>query len=81
MTEEDIEGIIDDFAGAAIRAREAGFDAIQIHAAHGYLLSQVQSPLQNRRTDRWGGSPENRRRFHLEVIRRIRKAIGNDFPL
>jgi 2,4-dienoyl-CoA reductase-like NADH-dependent reductase (Old Yellow Enzyme family) len=81
MTEEDIEGIIDDFATAAVRAREAGFDAIQIHSAHGFLLSQAESPLLNLRTDRWGGSPENRRRFHLKVIQRVRKAIGNDFPL
>jgi len=81
MTEEDIEGIIADFATAAMRGREAGFDAIQLHGAHGYLMSQVISPLYNRRTDRWGGSTENRRRFHLEVIRRIRQAIGDDFPL
>lgn len=81
MTEDDIEGIIDDFIAAAVRAREAGFDAIQLHGAHGYLMSQAESPLFNQRTDRWGGSPENRRRFHLEVIRRIRKAIGVDFPL
>lgn len=81
MTEEDIEGIIADFAKAAVRGREAGFDAIQLHGAHGYLMSQIQSPLFNRRTDRWGSNAENRRRFHLEVIRRIRQAIGNDFPL
>jgi 2,4-dienoyl-CoA reductase-like NADH-dependent reductase (Old Yellow Enzyme family) len=81
MTEEDIEGIIADFATAAVRGREAGFDAIQLHGAHGYLMSQVISPLFNRRTDRWGGSAENRRRFHVEVIRRVRKAIGSDFPL
>jgi 2,4-dienoyl-CoA reductase-like NADH-dependent reductase (Old Yellow Enzyme family) len=81
MTDEEIEQTIDDFAAAAVRGREAGFDAIQIHAAHSYMMCQFQSPLFSRRTDRWGGSPENRRRFHLEVIRRIRKAIGSDFPL
>jgi 2,4-dienoyl-CoA reductase-like NADH-dependent reductase (Old Yellow Enzyme family) len=81
MTDEDIEGIIDDFAAASVRAREAGFDAIQLHGAHGYLMSQIASPLYNRRQDRWGGSAENRRRFHVEVVRRIRKAIGDDFPL
>lgn len=81
MSEEDIEGIIDDFAAAAVRSREAGFDAVQLHGAHGYLLSQAASPLFNRRDDQWGGSPENRRRFHLEVIRRIRRAIGDDLPL
>ena len=81
MTEEDIEGIIADFAKAAVRGREAGFDAVQLHGAHGYLMSQIQSPLFNQRTDRWGGNAENRRRFHLEVVRRIRQAIGDDFPL
>ncbi len=81
MTDEEMEATIADFVAAAVRGREAGFDAIQLHGAHSYLMSQIESPLFNRRTDRWGGSPENRRRFHLEVIRRIRKAIGDDFPL
>ena len=80
MTDEDIEGIIDDFAAAAARGREAGFDAVQLHGAHGYLMSQFLSPLFNQRTDRWGGSPENCRRFHTEVIHRVRQAIGSDFP-
>jgi len=81
MTEEDIEVTVSDFASAAVRAREAGFDAIQLHGAHGYLMSQFLSPLYNFRTDRWGASAENRRRFHLEVIRRIRNVVGTDFPL
>ena len=81
MTEEEIEAIVSDFASAAARAREAGFDAIQLHGAHGFLMSQFLSPIHNRRTDRWGGSPENRRRFHLEVIQRMRQAVGTDFPL
>jgi 2,4-dienoyl-CoA reductase-like NADH-dependent reductase (Old Yellow Enzyme family) len=81
LTGEEIEFIIADFATAAVRAREAGYDAIQFHGAHGYLMSQFQSPLFNRRTDRWGGSAENRRRFHLEVIKRVRQAVGGDFPL
>jgi len=80
MTDEDIEGIIDDFAAAAVRAGEAGFDAVQLHGAHGYLMSQFISPIYNHRADRWGGSPENRRRFHTEVVRRVRQAIGPDFP-
>jgi 2,4-dienoyl-CoA reductase-like NADH-dependent reductase (Old Yellow Enzyme family) len=80
MTDENIESIIDDFAAAAVRGREAGFDAIQLHGAHGYLMSQFISPLFNQRTDRWGGSPENRRRFHTEVVRRVRQVIGPDFP-
>lgn len=81
MTDEEIEGIIADFAAAALRGREAGFDAVQLHGAHGYLMSQFLSPLYNRRTDRWGGTAENRRRFHLEVARRVRQATGSDFPL
>ena len=81
MTDEDIEGIIADFAAAAVRGREAGFDAIQLHGAHGYFMSQAISPLFNRRTDRWGGNAENRRRFHLDVVRKVRQAIGDDFPL
>lgn len=81
MTGEDIEIIIADFAAAALRAREAGFDAVQLHGAHGYLMSQFMSPLFNLRADKWGGSRENRRRFHLEVIRKIRRAVGADFPL
>ncbi|MDY6916340.1 MAG: NADH:flavin oxidoreductase [Chloroflexota bacterium] len=81
MTDEDIEGIIADFAAAAVRGREAGFDAVQLHGAHGYLMSQFLSPPYNRRDDRWGGSPENRRRFHLEVTREARQAVGADYPL
>lgn len=81
MTGEEIEDIIAEFAAAAVRGREAGFDAIQLHGAHGYLMSQFLSPVFNRRTDQWGGSAENRRRFHLEVIRKVRQAVGADFPL
>jgi 2,4-dienoyl-CoA reductase-like NADH-dependent reductase (Old Yellow Enzyme family) len=81
MTEEEIQGIIDDFTAAAVRVKAAGFDGVQLHGAHGYLISQFVSPLYNHRTDRWGGTPENRRQFVLEVIRKIRKAVGNDFPL
>jgi 2,4-dienoyl-CoA reductase-like NADH-dependent reductase (Old Yellow Enzyme family) len=81
MTPDEIEGVIRDFGAAAARAREAGFDAVQLHGAHGYLLSQFLSPLTNRRTDVWGGNPENRCRFHLEVIRQARIQAGRDFPL
>ncbi len=81
MNDDEVEATIEDFVAAAVRGREAGFDAIQLHGAHGYLMSQFQSPMSNRREDRWGGSPENRRRFHLEVVRRVRQAIGTDFPL
>jgi len=81
MTDEEIESVISDFVSAAVRAREAGFDAVQLHGAHGYLMSQFLSPLFNVRTDRWGGNAENRRRFHLELVCKVRKAIGDDFPL
>jgi 2,4-dienoyl-CoA reductase-like NADH-dependent reductase (Old Yellow Enzyme family) len=81
ITGEEIEAIIADFAAAAVRGVEAGFDAIQLHGAHGYLMSQFLSPVFNRRTDQWGGSAENRRRFHLEVIHKVRQAIGADFPI
>ncbi|UCH42860.1 MAG: NADH:flavin oxidoreductase, partial [Dehalococcoidales bacterium] len=81
MTGEEIEAIIADFGAAAVRAREAGFDAVQLHGAHGYLMSQFLSPLYNRRNDRWGGTSDNRERFHLEVVKKVRSAIGTDFPL
>jgi len=81
MSDSEIEGIISGFAAAALRAKEAGFDAVQLHGAHGYLMSQFLSPVSNLRTDKWGGSAENRRRFHIEVIRRIRQTVGNEFPL
>ncbi len=81
MTDEDIQEIISDFAKAALRGKEAGFDAVQLHGCHGYLMSQMHSPLLNQRKDKWGGSPENRRRFYLEVIREARKLVGDDFSL
>ena len=81
MTVAEIEETIADFAAAAVRARKAGFDLVQLHFAHGYLGSQFLSPLTNHRTDDWGGSPEKRRRFHIEVLRAVRKAVGDDFPV
>ena len=81
MTSEEIEAIINDFAAAAARAKAAGFDAVQLHGAHGYLISQFISPLMNRRTDKWGGSLENRARFPVEVIKKVRQAVGPDYPV
>jgi 2,4-dienoyl-CoA reductase-like NADH-dependent reductase (Old Yellow Enzyme family) len=81
MTREEIEQIIKDFAAAAIRVREAGFDAVQLHGAHGYLMSQFVSPFYNLRKDLWGGSPEKRRRFHLLLIEKVREAVGKDYPV
>jgi 2,4-dienoyl-CoA reductase-like NADH-dependent reductase (Old Yellow Enzyme family) len=81
MTADEIEATVRDFAAAAVRAKEAGFDAVQLHAAHGYLMNQFLSPLTNLRTDEWGGSPEKRRRFHVEVLRAVRQAVGDDYPV
>lgn len=81
MTEEDIETITEDFAAAAEKARDAGFDAVEIHAGHGYLLSQFLSPWTNRRRDRYGGPFENRIRYPAEVVRRVRARVGGGFPV
>ncbi|UQS16087.1 NADH:flavin oxidoreductase/NADH oxidase family protein [Pseudomonas sp. HS6] len=79
MSEDDIEDVIQRFAKSAALAEKAGFTGIQIHAAHGYLLSQFLSPLTNRRTDRWGGSLENRARLLLSVIEAVRQAVSPQF--
>lgn len=79
--EEELPALAQDYARAALLAREAGFDAVEIHGAHGYLLNQFTSPLTNRRTDRYGGSLENRWRFPLEVVRAVRQAVGKDYPV
>lgn len=79
MSAEDIKNIINAFADAALRCKKAGFDAIQIHGAHGYLLSQFLDPYHNRRTDEYGGSIENRSRLVLEVYNAIRDKVGEDY--
>jgi len=81
LTEPEIEGLIGKLAGAAKVARETGFDGVQIHAAHGYLISQFLSPRANVREDAWGGPLENRARFLLEVVKATRAAVGADFPV
>lgn len=81
LTGDEIEDFIARFARAAVLARETGFTGVQLHAAHGYLLSDFLSPRINRRTDEWGGSPENRARFLLESIKAVRTAAGSDFPI
>lgn len=81
MTEGEIEGTIDAFGQAARCIKEAGFDGVQIHGAHGYLINQFLSGHTNRRTDKWGGSAGNRRRFLIEVYKAIRNAVGNDYPV
>ncbi len=81
LTGEEIEAIVAKFATAARLAQEAGFTGVQIHGAHGYLVSQFLSPHVNRRSDDWGGSLEKRMRFVLAVYRAIRAAVGADFPV
>ena len=81
MTEADIGDTIRAYGEAALRARKAGFDGVQIHAAHGYLLSQFLSPWFNRRSDRWGGSIENRTRIILEILASVRSAVGGECPV
>jgi 2,4-dienoyl-CoA reductase-like NADH-dependent reductase (Old Yellow Enzyme family) len=81
MTEDDIARVIDEFGEAAARALTAGFDAIELHLGHGYLLSQFISPARNRRSDRWGGRLENRMRLPVEVVRRVRRSVGPDVPI
>ena len=79
LEDAEIEGIVRRFATTARVLDRAGFSGVQIHGAHGYLVSQFLSPLTNRREDRWGGSLENRARFLLEVVRRVRASVGDGF--
>lgn len=79
MTEDEIRGLIRHFGETALAAQACGFDGVQVHAAHGYLLAQFLSPLTNRREDEWGGSLENRARLLLEIIRTVRDRVGPDF--
>jgi len=81
MTGDEIRQTIQDFGDAAARVREAGFDAVQVHAAHGYLVSSFLSPLTNRRRDEWGGDAERRFRFPSEIYQSVRRAVGPDFPV
>ena len=79
MTKEDILRIENAFAEAALRAKKAGFDGVEIHAAHFYLVSEFLSPLYNKRVDEYGGSDENRARFLIEIIEKIREKVGKDY--
>ncbi|MFH1139424.1 MAG: FAD-dependent oxidoreductase [Pseudomonadota bacterium] len=81
MTREDISEIVESFGRATARGREAGFDAVEVHAAHGYLLTQFLSALSNRRTDEYGGDLMVRALFVREVLGAIRRAVGDDFPI
>ena len=81
MTLADIRRVVDDFARAAERCLVAGVDMIHLHGAHGYLLGQFLSPQANRRTDRYGGALENRARFAMEVLAKVRRVCGDDYPI
>ncbi len=81
LSVEDIHRIIDDFALGAARAKAAGFDAVQLHGAHGYLLSQFNSPFTNKRQDEYGGDWEGRGRMMFEVLQAARNAVGPNYPL
>ena len=81
LTQIEIGEIIERYATTAALAKEAGFTGVQVHCAHGYLISQFLSPKTNQRADQWGGSLENRARFARKVIQAVRKAVGPDFPV
>ncbi|MEO1367152.1 MAG: NADH:flavin oxidoreductase, partial [Acidobacteriota bacterium] len=81
LDDAEIVSIIDRYARTAAEVQATGFTGVQVHAAHGYLASQFLSPRTNRRTDRWGGSLENRARFLLEAVRAVRAAVGEDYPV
>jgi 2,4-dienoyl-CoA reductase-like NADH-dependent reductase (Old Yellow Enzyme family) len=81
LTSEEIEGKVDEFVRAGARAAEAGFDGVQIHAAHGWLVSAFLSPVTNRRNDKWGGTALKRASFVIKIIEGLRKSIGPDYPI
>jgi 2,4-dienoyl-CoA reductase-like NADH-dependent reductase (Old Yellow Enzyme family) len=81
LTEPEILDLIGRFGHAAAVVRDCGFTGVQVHGAHGYLISSFLSPITNRREDAWGGSLENRARFLLETVRTVRQAVGRDFPV
>ena len=81
LTEKDIQEIVVSFGQAARRAKEVGFDGVQLHAAHGYLMSQFLSPVFNRRTDHYGGAVENRARALIETAASVRDEVGSEYPV
>lgn len=81
LGKDQLDVIAEEFVAAAARAKEAGYDGVEIHSAHAYLLNQFYSPLTNKREDEYGGSLENRVRFHRQVIRAVRAAVGEDYPV
>lgn len=81
MTKEDINYLVEKFGDAALRVKKSGFDGVEIHAGHGYLLSQFLSPYYNKREDEYGGSIENRGRIIFEIFQNMREKVGKDFPI
>lgn len=81
LTEDDIQDIIYRFGVTALGAKNSGFNGVQVHAAHGYLISEFLSPVVNQRNDRWGGSLENRARLLIEIVKTIRNNVGSEFPV
>ncbi len=81
LSSDEVEEKIDQFVKAGARAKEAGFDGVQIHAAHGWLVSAFLSPVTNKRNDKWGGSASNRARFVIKITEGLRKATGPDYPI
>jgi 2,4-dienoyl-CoA reductase-like NADH-dependent reductase (Old Yellow Enzyme family)/thioredoxin reductase len=81
LTKEEIGEIVEAFADGARRTKESGMDFVLLHGAHGYLVGQFLSPYSNKRTDEYGGSPQNRGRFGLEIVKAIRETCGDDFPI
>lgn len=81
MTKDEIKYLVNAFAEAARRVKESGFDGVEIHAGHGYMLSQFLSPYYNKRTDEYGGTIENRGRIIFEIFQAMREKVGKDFPI
>lgn len=81
LTREEIHDLIEQYGDCAKRAKEAGFDAVEVHGAHGYLISAFMSPFSNKRTDEYGGCTANRARFAVEIVKNIREKCGEDFPI
>lgn len=81
LSQKEIQKVIDDFKNAARRVKEAGFDGVEIHSAHSYLLNQFYSPITNQRDDEYGGDLAGRIKIHLEVIKAVREVVGEDFPI
>ena len=81
ITHEDVQRIVDSYSQAGKRAKEAGFDGIEIHSAHGYFLSQFLSPAYNKRQDEYGGPLDNRIRIHLQIYHAVREIVGKDYPI